>query len=226
MSNEKKLELNAWPGSAKMTEILERELFRHNCHNFYNYVLGDPYREDSKKLRSLNPNVQNITRDEAAKMTKTDSTEMVVGENPHIDLYKVLHKISKIAAEKGLLTTGVQRRILPPGMSPEDVNYDSLAATKARGYPVFDGVPAPTPPNRDDFSCVQGDGWCGSDFTGQMMRRSYAALCNPLKSRAAVTIKRVCTERKSKSEPIDLNDWIQRPMGVPCTIPKRFKTEL
>ena len=112
----------------------------------------------------------------------------------------------------------------------EDLDNESLAATRSRGFPIFDGVPAPTgrltpkkpygpeAPTRS-WSCLTH-----SDGNGNRANRAAeraadrkASYVRRTEERIQVLEARIEKERERtmprKVDPNGLNDWLRKPIG-------------
>lgn len=128
------------------------------------------------------------------------------------------------------------------GVPIHEVDLDQLAATKSRGFPVFEGVPEVelTPPvvekAIDRHSCMTSGDQNGYEDDAIAMAAELRRSCEAHeKSRAG--IKEQMEELQAKLDElgpeeaqvggeIDLRGWLDRPVGVPSNLPKKYKVEL
>jgi len=132
-----------------------------------------------------------------------------------------------------------------------DVNHESIAATKSRGFPCWDGVQdSPRPPLRKenfptplDRDLVHQLG-AHADYRQEQAnaqhhyeadvraREQYADSSAHFEARIKelqAELERRRRREAAEDDPIniaDLNDWLSRPIGVPNGVPRKHKVEL
>lgn len=135
-----------------------------------------------------------------------------------------------------------------PGRTWIDTNYESIAATQARGFPCWDGVP-PDPPLNVEFpepiendpvhqQSAYADYRQGQSNAEKHARDYEEGMARHLNSAAhtEARIKQLQEELEHRrrreameEDPInynDLGDWLSRPVGVPNGIPRKHKVTL
>lgn len=130
------------------------------------------------------------------------------------------------------------------GLAPQDVDFDSLAATRSRGFPVFEGVPDEPKVIIDSLNAMEpeqftgetdGDvkgakeNWLHHDLKETRAHEAYEGSRQRIKDQIE-DLKEMLSDLGPEEDQIggqiNLRGWLDRPMGVPHNIPTKHKVKL